>query len=52
MALGTSAPWEIVLQGLGLGILTPEISHVYKIGQAQLDLEAARKRLRTLKEKA
>lgn len=43
IAMETFAPWAVILEGLGLGILTPEISHVYKIGQAQLDLESARK---------
>lgn len=52
IALDTFAPWQVLLEGMGLGVLTPEISHVYKIGQAQLDLEAARKRLRKLKDKA
>lgn len=52
IAMETFAPWAVILEGLGLGILTPEISHVYKIGQAQLDLESARKRLRNLKDKA
>jgi hypothetical protein len=49
IALDTYAPWQTVLEGMGLGVLTPEINRVYKIGQAQLDLEAAKKRLRTLK---
>ena len=52
IAMNTSVPWEAVLHSMGLGVLTPEILRVYKIGQAQLDLEAARKRLRTLNEKS
>lgn len=52
IALDTFAPWQVLLEGMGLSVLTPKIHHVYKIGQAQLELEAARKRLRKLKDKA
>lgn len=50
LALKTCAPWEVLLQPLGLGVLTQDLRRFAAIGQEHVRLEKTRKRLRQLKE--